>query len=311
MAWRSGDIDGPKGEIVSSWKKKNLIPHIRRFSRGRASIQRLPDVHRKNEKYVNKPSGFNFAGQTALITGSSEGIGLCTAAVLAAHGAAVIINGRDEEKLSLAERRIKAAGPAGVLALRGDVTDPAVRKNIVEQAIRSFGKIDILVNNVGGGSNVHRIEDITDDEWQKGFDLNLAASFGMCREIVPFMRRNGYGRIVNVSSVAGRFKGRLSGPAYSAAKAALQGLTRHLAWDLAPENITVNAVAPGFVDTPRAVKKFRAFAEEEQIRFIQQIPMRRFASPDEIAWPIVFLASPAASYISGITMDVNGGYYMA
>ena len=253
---------------------------------------------------------FTFKGQIAIITGSSEGIGLSTAVLLANHGATVVINGRDEKKLMMAEERIRMAGSSGILSLSGDVTNPSTIEDIVNETIHHFGKVDILVNNVGGGDNIHKIEQITDEAWQKGFNFNLTGSFAMCRAVVPFMRMNKYGRIVNVSSVAGRFKGRLSGPVYSSAKAGLQGLTRHLAWDLASEGITVNAVAPGFVDTPRAVKKFNEFSPKEQNRFMQEIPMHRFATTEEVAWAILFLASTVASYITGITLDVNGGYFM-
>lgn len=252
----------------------------------------------------------SFKDQVAIITGSTDGIGLSTACLLAEAGAAVVINGRDMNKLQDAERKILLAANNGVLAFQGDITKKEVRESIVGETIKRFNRIDILINNVGGGTDVHRIEDVSDEEWQQSMDFNLNTCFAMCRTVISFMRTQKYGRIVNVSSLAGRFRGRLSGPHYSAAKAGMLGLTRHLAWDLAADGIAVNAVAPGFVETRRALEKWNRHSVEEKARFIEQIPLHRFANPEEIATAIVFLASPAASYITGATLDVNGGFYM-
>jgi len=197
------------------------------------------------------------------------------------------------------------------MLFQGDITEISVRNNLVLETFQRFGRIDILINNAGGGTDNQVIEEISDEEWNQTLEFNLNSSFGMCRNVVPYMRANKYGRIVNVSSVAGRFRGRLSGPHYSAAKAGLLGMTRHLSWELAKYDITVNAVAPGFVNTERAVKKWEKHTLEEQNHMIQQIPLKRFASTEEIASAICFLASKSASYITGTTLDVNGGFYMS
>ena len=249
--------------------------------------------------------------QVAIITGSSEGIGLSVALLMAKTGATVVINGRDGKKLRSAEEMIMSQSSSAVVAFKGDITKSRIRKDIVNETVKNFRKIDILINNAGGGSNIWKIEDVTDDEWQRTLDFNLNSCFSLCREVIPHMRLNQYGRIVNVSSVAARFKGRLSGPQYSAAKAGLQGMTRYLAWELAKDGITVNSIAPGFVSTQRALLKWERISDVEKEQVLTQIPIHRFANPEEIASPIVFLASPASSYITGVTLDVNGGYYMA
>jgi len=253
----------------------------------------------------------NFNDKIALVTGSSEGIGLSTAYSLAKQGATIIINGRNSDKLHQAEYSIRQIQDVKYLILQGDITNAKDRDAIVKEAINKFNKIDILINNVGGGTDKHRIEDITEDEWNQTIDFNLNTSYAMCRNVLPGMRANQYGRIINVSSVAGRFRGRLSGPHYSAAKAGLHGLTRHLAWDAAKDGITVNAVAPGFVSTERALLKWNNHTDEDKAQMLTQIPMHRFAKPEEIASAIVFLASEEASYITGVTLDVNGGFFMS
>jgi len=253
----------------------------------------------------------DFKKQVAIITGSSEGIGLSVSIMLAEKGSAVIINGRDKDRLLLAEKKLQAIPGARFSLIQGDIMEEDVRNEIVQTTVRHYDKIDILINNAGGGTNIHRIEEITDEDWYHSMEFNLNSSFFMCRAAVPVMRKNKYGRIVNVSSVAGRFRGRLSGPHYSAAKAGLLGMTRHLARDLAPDGITVNAVAPGFVNTRRALNKWNDYSGEEKNYYLRQIPLNRFAEPEEIASAILFLASPDASYITGATLDVNGGFFMS
>ena len=251
-----------------------------------------------------------FAEQIAVVTGSSDGIGLATAQRLAAEGAAVILNGRHPERLERTANEIAGYG-GRVASVVGDLTASGTVDAILALVRDRFGRIDVLVNNVGGGSPLRELETITNEDWQATLRLNLSSSFELSRAMVPMMKSRGYGRIVNVSSVAGRHKGRLSGPQYSAAKAGMLGLTRHLAWDLARFGISVNAIAPGFVATERALAKWRERCEEERREMLSQVPMGRFAEPHEIAAAVAFLASPEASYITGITLDVNGGSFMS
>lgn len=253
-----------------------------------------------------------FRNQVAIITGSTEGIGLATAVQMHKEGAKLVINGRNAKKLEKAIATITQQGDTDrVHVIQGSVTEKRVQEKLINETLMHFGKIDVLVNNVGGGTAECWIENITDEDWDITLEKNLSSAFALCRDVVKPMRDNGYGKIVNVSSVAGRHKGRLSGPQYTAAKAGMLGLTRHLAWDLAQHNITVNAVAPGFVMTDRVLKKWETRTEEEKHDMLAHVPMKRFANPDEIANVILFLASLESSYITGVSLDANGGSFMS
>ncbi len=141
-------------------------------------------------------------------------------------------------------------------------------------------------------------------------EVNLGSAFFLTKEVVPIMKSRGFGRIINISSIAGRHKGRLSGIQYTSSKAGMLGMTRHLAWDLASFGITVNAVAPGLVNTDRAIRKWESRSREDRESMMEALPIKRFAEPYEIAHAITFLASKKASYITGISLDVNGGAFM-
>ncbi len=247
--------------------------------------------------------------RVAVVTGASAGIGLAVATEFARGGLAVAVNARHEERLGRAARSLEAYGQP-VLEIAEDVTAPGAAERIVARTLDRFGRADVLVNNAGGGTDERWIEAIGDDDWTATLDLNLRAAFSLCRAVVPAMRGAGYGRIVNMASVAGRDRGRLSGPQYTAAKAGLLGLTRHLAWDLAEDGVTVNAVAPGFVMTERALAKWRRRSEAEREAMLVGVPMHRFARPEEVSAAVAFLASEGASYITGACLDVNGGSFM-
>lgn len=250
-----------------------------------------------------------FQGKIALVTGASRGIGRATANELALEGASVVVTARGSRDLDETAGELNRAGAAS-LAVAGDVREPAVVEDLVGRALERFGRIDVLVTAAGGGSAVKGIDAIEDAEWARDLDLNLTSVFRVCREVVPLMKDQGYGRIVNVSSVAGRSRGHLSGTAYSAAKAGLLGLTRHMAWDLGRHGVTVNAVAPGLTETARALEKWELRPPEERKHLLERVALRRFAKPREVARAILFLASDDASYITGATLDVNGGILM-
>jgi 3-oxoacyl-[acyl-carrier protein] reductase len=253
----------------------------------------------------------NFEGQFAIVTGATAGIGLSTASLLASKGVSIVLNARNSNRLEDLVKNLKKVSNAEVFGISGDITHPLTRKNIVEEAIQRFGGIDILINNAGGGINQQEIEYIDEDAWNQSIDFNLNSCYHMCRLVIPWMKQNKYGRIVNISSVAGRFRGRLSGPDYSAAKSGIFGLTRHLAWTYAKDGILVNAVAPGFVATERALQKWEKHTKADKELIMNQIAIQRFAEPAEIANAIAFLASKEASYITGIVLDVNGGFFMS
>jgi len=182
---------------------------------------------------------------------------------------------------------------------------------MVAKVMDKWGRLDILVNNAGRGGAGPPVEEISAEEWDRLITLNLKSAFLCIRAVAPIMKRQGYGRIVNVSSRAGRSHSEVTGPVYGSAKAGMLGLTRHMAAELGPYGITVNAVAPGLVMSQRVKARFEALTEEEQRKTIMNIPLRRLAEPEEIARTIAFLASDDASYVNGVALDVNGGIYMA
>ena len=194
-----------------------------------------------------------------------------------------------------------------VLAIKTDVTTPAEVQQAVETAVKRWGRVDVLVNNAGGFSVIRRTEDIPDDEWDAILRFNVTSAFLCTKAVLPIMRRQRAGAIVNLSSIAGRAGAVTVTSHYAAAKAAILGFTRHLAREVAAEGIRVNAVAPGTVATER----FRALrSEEDARRLAASVPMGRVAEPEEIADVVLFLASDAARYLTGATIDVNGGLVM-
>ncbi len=181
---------------------------------------------------------------------------------------------------------------------------------MVAAALEGLGRIDILVNNAGGGSSARWLDDVDEGAWTRSLGINLTAAFLVTKAVVPHMRERQSGRIVMVSSVAGRNMSRLSGPEYTAAKGGLLALMRHLAVELGPYNITVNAVAPGPTLVERVAKKWEGRPADERATLLKSIPLGRLARPEEVVAAILFLASDDAAYITGACLDVNGGSVM-
>lgn len=251
----------------------------------------------------------NLKGRIALVTGASRGIGACTAELLAGRGARVAASARTVSDLeNLAARIAESGGEA--IAIPCDVTDQAQVEEMVHTVVRKWGRLDILVNNAGIGTPIMPVEQIPPSDWDQTVVLNLKSAFLCVRAAAPFMKNQKYGRIVNVSSFAGRNYSRLSGPHYGAAKAGLQGFTKHMAVELGPFGICTNAVAPSVVLTERVKKRWEARGEEDRNQILSGIPLRRLAQPEEVASVISFLASDDASYVNGVCIDINGGSYM-
>lgn len=250
-----------------------------------------------------------FDGKVAIVTGSSDGIGRAAALILAREGGQVVLNARGQDRLEATRTALQAVGKPP-LVVAGNVSQAAVVERLVGEALQQFGRIDILVNNAGGGTLLRFLEEVTEEEWDLTVDSNLKSAFLCCKAVAPAMKRQQYGRIVNVSSVAGRNVSRLSGPQYSSAKAGMLGLTRHLAQDLGPFGITANAVAPGPTLVDRVARKWALRSEEDRARILANIPLGRLAAPEEVATVIAFLASDDAAYVTGVTIDVNGGSFM-
>lgn len=246
----------------------------------------------------------------ALVTGASRGIGAAAAQILAQRGAKVALAARTVPDLEGVAAIIRQSG-GEALVVSGSVLDVEQINNMVKKVIENWGRIDILVNNAGLGTPVSPVEEIREEDWDQTIALNLKSVFLVTRAVVPFMKKQRYGRIVNVSSYAGRNYSLISGPQYTSAKAGLLGFTKHLAAELGPFGICVNAVAPSIVLTARVQAKWAARSEEEQRRILERIPLRRLAQPEEVATVIAFLASDDASYVNGVCIDINGGSYMA
>jgi 3-oxoacyl-[acyl-carrier protein] reductase len=193
-----------------------------------------------------------------------------------------------------------------------DLRDVIQVERMVARVVAEWGRLDILVNNAGWGvpPNIP-IEAMSLEQYDQTMDSNLKPAFLCIRAVVAIMKKQSYGRIVNVSSFAGRNYARLLGAPYTAAKAGMIGLTRHMAVELGPYGICVNAVAPGIMLTKRAKEHWEARTEEQRQAILSGIPLRRIASVEEVATTIAFLASDDASYVNGVCLDVNGGSYMA
>lgn len=247
--------------------------------------------------------------RVVLVTGASRGIGAATAEVLSGRGARVAVCARTLPDLEKLAAGIREKGGQS-LALSCDVLEVVQIEKTVGRVMDEWGQIDILVNNAGLGTPTLPVEEIPLEDWDRTIALNLKSAFLCVRVVAPIMKRRGYGRIVNVSSFAGRNHSPISGPQYGAAKAGLLAFTKHLAVELGPHGICVNAVAPSVTLTARVKRKWEARTEEERRAFLSTIPLRRLARPEEVATVIAFLASDDASYVNGACIDVNGGSYM-
>ena len=250
---------------------------------------------------------FDLNGKVALVTGSSSGIGRATAEALAANGAQVAINfHRNEAGAEAARTRIVAAG-GSALIVQADVTRAGEVQSLVEQTVTEFGPIDILVNNAGSLVERLKILELTEERWDEVIDLNLKSAFLCCRAVAGSMMERKTGAIINVSSIAGRNGGALGSIHYSAAKGGLITFTKGLAKEMAPFGVRVNAVSPGVVDTPY----HEQFSSPEMMKtYAGMIPMGRVGTPAEVGKVICFLASDAASYLAGETIEINGGMFM-
>jgi NAD(P)-dependent dehydrogenase (short-subunit alcohol dehydrogenase family) len=244
----------------------------------------------------------DFSGRVAIVTGASRGLGLAAAQRLLERGASVAINVRDQTRAASAASLL---GPAA-LAVGGDITAPGVPESIVARTLERFGRIDILVNNAALARST-RFEQLTADEWRAALEVNVTAPFLLIKAVLPAMKKQNYGRIVNISSSAGRMVSTLGGAHYTASKTALLGLTRAAAKELGKYGITVNAVCPGMIDTELTHEHADA---ELLTRLAAGYPVPRLGSPIEVADLICFAASEAAGYITGTSLDINGGDLM-
>ncbi|MEY2897318.1 MAG: hypothetical protein RL669_1587 [Pseudomonadota bacterium] len=241
------------------------------------------------------------AGEVALVTGASRGIGRAIAEALAAAGATVIGTATTPEGAAAIGERLAARGGHGAVL---DVGDAAAAEALVEDITRTHGKLSVLVNNAGITRDTLAMR-MKDDDWAAVIDTNLSAVFRLARAVMRGMVKARQGRIINVTSVVGS-SGNAGQANYAAAKAGVAGMSRALARELGSRGITVNCVAPGFIDTDMT----RALNEQQTQTLLGQIPLGRLGQPDDVAAAVVFLASAAGAYVSGATLHVNGGMYM-
>ncbi|SNX71624.1 NAD(P)-dependent dehydrogenase (short-subunit alcohol dehydrogenase family) [Cereibacter ovatus] len=246
---------------------------------------------------------FRLDGKTALVTGANRGIGLAIATLFGTAGAKVMLTGRTETD---AVRALMAADPDRFAWVAGDVTDPATPEALVAATLDRFGRLDVLVNNAGvaDGGNFH---DFDDERLARIIDTNLIAPFRIARAAIPPMLAQGKGAIVNIGSISGHVanKPQLQ-VAYNSSKAAIHQMTTVMAFEYAARGIRVNALAPGYVVSDMTAK---GIADQDMNRvWTENTPMGRFGQPEEMAACALFLASDAASYVTGATLVADGGY---
>jgi 3-oxoacyl-[acyl-carrier protein] reductase len=243
-------------------------------------------------------SMFCLSGQTAIVTGAATGIGEAIATRLAAAGATVVVL-----DLNLAGAQSVAAGlPNDSFAVEANVSDSQAVLRAVTEVFERTGRIDILVNNAGIAGPAAYIWEQTDEDWQRNIAVNLTGVFNMCRAVVPYMRSKGYGRIVNIASIAGKEGNPRMAP-YSATKAGVIGFTKALGKELATDGVCVNAVSPAVVQT----QMLDQLTPEQVSYMTDKIPMRRTGKPDEIAYVVHFLSSRECSFVTAQCYDVSGG----
>jgi len=250
-----------------------------------------------------------FQNKVALVTASASGIGKATAEILAREGAHLVAADLNPDSLSDLSKSIKAEGGI-ITTTEVNVLEEEPVKNLVDSVIANLGKIDILVNAVGGSTIIQNssasVDNLAFDDWNKVLDFNLRGTFLCTHEVIKHMKRQGNGKIVNISSDAAHSLGEPSS-AYVAAKAGIMAFTKKVAKESGPYGVTCNAIAPGMTLSERIQPRWEGRSEEQRQIIIDQIPLGRLSKPEDQAKVIAFLASEDANYVTGVTIDTSGG----
>ena len=242
--------------------------------------------------------------RVAIVTGGARGIGKAIVLILIREGAKVAIVDVDKGGLETLQNEIEK-NKGDIINISCDITKSSEVNGMVDRIYKALGRIDILVNNAG---IIRRgtIETVTEEDWDRVIEVNLKGTFNCCKAVVEIMKQQGYGKIVNVSSIAGKMGDITSAPGYGPSKAGVDALTKTLARQLAPYGINVNAVSPHAIETEMSAQ----WSEERRREIIASIPLGRLGKPEDVAEAVLFLASDEASFITGEILDVNGGALM-
>jgi NAD(P)-dependent dehydrogenase (short-subunit alcohol dehydrogenase family) len=251
-----------------------------------------------------------FQGRVALITAAGRGIGRSTAEIIGREGGTVIGVEVDKEALDQVVGAVRTAGGTAH-GLVADALDASQVAATVKRVVDEHGRIDILVKAVGGSTIIAKpsapVDELTLDDWHRMLHFNLTGTFLFCNAVAPVMKRQRSGKIVNISSIAGRGISPTSSSAYATAKGGIMAFTRKLSFELAPHGVTVNAIAPSLTLSPRLRPRWDRMSEEDRARESARVPLGRVALPEDQARVICFLASSDADFVTGVTIDVNGG----
>jgi NAD(P)-dependent dehydrogenase (short-subunit alcohol dehydrogenase family) len=251
-----------------------------------------------------------FDKKVSLITAGASGIGRATADIISAEGGTVVAVDTDKTRLDATLAAIQKAG-GRAYGRQADALDPHQVEDVVKAVVSEHGRIDILVNAVGGSTIIPRpgasVDELTFAEWQRLIAFNLDGTFLFCHAVAPVMKRQGAGKIVNISSIAGRGLSESSSSAYAAAKGGIIAFTRKLAHELGPFGVTVNAIAPSLTLTERLRPRWDGWTEAQKADALARNPLRRVAEARDQARVICFLASADADFVTGVTIDVTGG----
>jgi 3-oxoacyl-[acyl-carrier protein] reductase len=242
--------------------------------------------------------------RVAIVTGAARGIGKAIALTFLREGAKVAIIDLDKERLEILKKEINKENKEA-MTIFCDITKSSEVNGMVDQVYKTLGRIDILVNNAG---IIRRgtIDTVTEEDWDRVIEVNLKGTFNCCKAVVETMKQQGYGKIINVSSIAGKMGDITSAPGYGPSKAGIDALTKTLARQLAPFGINVNAVSPHAIETEMSAQ----WSEERRKEIIASIPLGRLGKPEDVAEAVLFLVSDEASFITGEILDVNGGALM-